>query len=153
MPFVSRRTVGATASEIFSEDLVLGWFDLGCQKMHPKDAATYASHKFEKLLNRYTGKGEARQLWNAITFSSKEYLWSFPKGRERILYCLKKVRSSSEVTLRPPKEWLRWGELNGKSPNFLIENLRTKSFMNRFLYQEPTPSWEGCFRSLPFSRL
>lgn len=74
-------------------------------------------------------KGKPRQLRSAIIFSSKEYMWSFPKRREEILCYLEKLGPSSEVTSRPLKEWLTWGELNGKFPNFLIDNLGTKSLM------------------------
>lgn len=52
----------------------LVWFGL------PKDPSRGTPYKFEKLLNRYTVEEEAGQLWNAVIFSSKEYLWSSPKG-------------------------------------------------------------------------
>lgn len=51
-----------------------------------------------------TVKGEARRLWRAIIFPSKEYECSFPKGREEVPHYLEMVGSSSEVTFRPLKE-------------------------------------------------
>lgn len=116
-----RRTVGAITNEI-SGDLALIRYWL------PKDGFRGIPSKLKKFPNKYTVRGEARQLWSAIIFSSEEHVLSFPKGREEILCYPQMFGSSSEVTFRPLIDD-SWSKLNGKSQSFLMENFGAKSLM------------------------
>lgn len=136
-------------SKVFFEDLVLVQYCL------PKDGSKGIPCEVERLPNRITVKGEARQSGGSSSFPSKHICDLSQRGGKRFRIILKRLDHPSEVTSRPLKEWLKWDmrQIRWKVPDFLMENLGTKSLMKRFLYQEPTVFGEGYFLNLPFSNL
>ena len=107
-------TVGVTVSKVLFEDLVLVQYCL------PEDGSTGIPCKAERLPNRTTVKGEARQSGGSSSFPSKHVCDLSQMGGKRFRVILKKLDHPSELTSRPLKEWLRWDmrQIRWKVPRF-----------------------------------